>query len=67
MLREKKALLKRYEGNPILSGKDFPNDIISVFNSSVVKQAPDKYTMVCRVEDSALEKMAAQPTAEAHD
>jgi len=54
MLREKKALLKRYEGNPILSGKDFPNDIISVFNSSVVKQAPDKYTMVCRVEDSAL-------------
>jgi predicted GH43/DUF377 family glycosyl hydrolase len=45
----------RYEGNPILTGKDFPPeaDIRAVFNSGIVKHG-SKYLMVCRVENSAL-------------
>jgi predicted GH43/DUF377 family glycosyl hydrolase len=54
MLRDKKAIVVRHPGNPILTGANFPNDIVTVFNSSVVKQASDRYVMVCRVEDSAL-------------
>jgi len=53
-LRAKKALLTRYEQNPILTGKDFPVDIQTVFNSSVIKKPNGDYVMVCRVEDSAL-------------
>jgi predicted GH43/DUF377 family glycosyl hydrolase len=54
VLRKKKYVVRRYEGNPILTGKDFPNDIVTVFNSAVVKQGPKRYTMICRCEDSAL-------------
>lgn len=54
MMRDKKAIVTRHAGNPILTGEDFPNDIVTVFNSSVVKQRSDRYVMVCRVEDSAL-------------
>ena len=54
MLRDKKAIVTRYEKNPILTGDDFPNDIVTVFNSGVVKQGSDRYIMVCRAEDSAL-------------
>lgn len=48
-------ICKRYEGNPILTGKDFPveYDIKTVFNSGIVKYN-GKYIMVCRVEDSSL-------------
>lgn len=51
----KYPICKRYEGNPILTGKDFPvdADIKNVFNSGIIK-FNDKYIMVCRVEDSAL-------------
>lgn len=56
MLRKEKYIVRRYEKNPILTGRDFPNDIVTVFNSAVVKQAPDRYTMVCRCENSALER-----------
>lgn len=54
MLRQKKRLVQRYPGNPILTGEDFPKDIVTVFNCGVVKQGPRKYTMVCRCEDSSL-------------
>ena len=48
-------ICKRYEGNPILTGNDFPADadIKYVFNSGIVKYN-DIYIMVCRVEDSGL-------------
>ncbi len=56
MLRNKKRIIIRHPENPILTGEDFPNDIVTVFNAGVIKQGPDKYTMVCRVEDSALSR-----------
>jgi predicted GH43/DUF377 family glycosyl hydrolase len=56
MLREKKRILVRHPENPILTEKDFPYDICVVFNCGVVKQAPNKYTMVARVENTALER-----------
>ena len=51
----KYPICKRYERNPILTGKDFPPeaDIKYVFNSGIVKYK-GIYTMVCRVENSAL-------------
>jgi len=51
----KYPICKRYEGNPILTGKDFPQDadIKAVFNSGIVKHE-GRYIMVCRVENSAL-------------
>ena len=48
-----KEVVRRYGGNPILTGKDFPGDITWVFNCGVVKHE-GKYVMVCRVEDSCL-------------
>jgi predicted GH43/DUF377 family glycosyl hydrolase len=55
MKTDKYPICKRYEGNPILTGKDFPPeaDIKTVFNSGIVKYK-GIYTMVCRVENSAL-------------
>lgn len=49
-----KEIVKRYEGNPILTGKDFPGDIVYVFNSGVVKDLKGRYVMVCRLEDASL-------------
>ena len=55
MKKGKYPICNRYEGNPILTGKDFPAeaDIKYVFNSGVVKHN-GIYIMVCRVENSAL-------------
>jgi len=55
MKTNKYPICKRYEGNPILTGKDFPAeaDIKTVFNSGIVKHN-GKYIMICRVENSAL-------------
>lgn len=55
MKASKYPICKRYEGNPILTGKSFPADadIKNVFNSGIVKYN-GIYTMVCRVENSAL-------------
>lgn len=53
MLHKNKHLVVRSPRNPILTKDDFPLDIVSVFNSCVVKQAPDRYVMVCRCEDSS--------------
>ena len=51
MLREKKNIVHRYEGNPILTAADFPGDIVSVFNAGAIKR-DGKYILVCRCEDS---------------
>lgn len=56
MLRQKKYIVTRYPKNPILTAKDFPGDIVTAFNAGVIKQGPRKYTMVIRVENSALER-----------
>ena len=56
MLSEKKYIVERYTGNPILTKDDFPNDIVSVFNSCVVKKAKNEYIMVCRCEDSSFSR-----------
>ncbi len=55
MGENKYPICKRYEGNPILTGADFPNEanIKAVFNSGIVKYN-DIYLMVCRVEDGSL-------------
>jgi len=55
MKTSKYPICKRYEGNPILTGKDFPvdADIKNVFNSGIIKYN-GTYLMVCRVENSAL-------------
>ncbi len=37
---------------PIVTKDDFPNDIVAVFNSGVVKRAANDYIMVFRCEDS---------------
>jgi len=55
MKTSKYPICKRYAGNPILTGKDFPPDanIKYVFNSGIVKY-DGIYLMICRVENSAL-------------
>jgi predicted GH43/DUF377 family glycosyl hydrolase len=47
--------VRRYEKNPILTGKDFPDEycIIHVFNSGIVRHE-GRYLMVCRCEDAGL-------------
>jgi len=53
--RQSGPLAVRYEGNPILTGKDFPADsgIVRVFNSGVIR-CGERYVMACRAEDAAL-------------
>lgn len=48
-------IVKRYEGNPILTGADFPDEygITTVFNSGIIKHK-GRYIMMCRVENRAL-------------
>ena len=55
MSTSRETIVRRYEGNPILTAKDFPvsANIKTVFNSGVIKYK-GKYIMVCRVEDAAL-------------
>jgi len=47
--------VKRFEGNPVLTGKDFPDEysILHCFNSGAVKFR-GRYLMLCRLEDAAL-------------
>ena len=42
--------MKRYEGNPILTVKDFPRPVNSVFNAGATKHG-DEYVLLNRVED----------------
>jgi predicted GH43/DUF377 family glycosyl hydrolase len=44
-------LFKRYEGNPILSARDWPYPINSVFNAGAVKLPDGDTLLLCRVED----------------
>src|SRR5260221_13655814 len=53
-----KAAMKRYEtlfhrhaGNPILSGKDWPYSINSVFNAGATRMPDGSTLLLCRVED----------------
>jgi len=50
-----RELVRRYSGNPILTGADFPkgSGIVRVFNSGAVK-FQGRYWMACRAEDRAL-------------
>ncbi len=52
MVKPKKRIVNRFEGNPILTAEDFPGDIVSVFNCGIVKK-DGKYVMVARCEDSS--------------
>ncbi|MGC1361813.1 MAG: glycosidase [Silvibacterium sp.] len=45
------ALLTRYAGNPILSGKDWPYAVNSVFNAAATRVADGDTLLLCRVED----------------
>lgn len=42
--------LKRYEANPILTARDFPRPVNSVFNAGAAKHG-DEYVLLNRVED----------------
>jgi predicted GH43/DUF377 family glycosyl hydrolase len=44
-------LFTRYEGNPILSRRDWPYPINSVFNAGAVRLADGDTLLLCRVED----------------
>lgn len=44
-------LFTRYAGNPILSRKDWPYQINSVFNAGAVRLADGDTLLLCRVED----------------
>src|SRR6202158_5646038 len=53
-----KAVMKKYEtlfhrhaGNPILSGKNWPYSINSVFNAGATRLADGSTLLLCRVED----------------
>jgi predicted GH43/DUF377 family glycosyl hydrolase len=45
------ALLTRYSGNPILSHKDWPYAVNSVFNAGAVRLPSGETLLLCRVED----------------
>jgi predicted GH43/DUF377 family glycosyl hydrolase len=47
----KKALVTRYENNPILAPKDMPVPCCAVYNSGVVKTKAGEYIMASRFED----------------
>lgn len=48
---EEIPLFTRYAGNPILSRKDWPYPINSVFNAGAVKLSDGDTLLLCRVED----------------
>src|SRR3970040_1404911 len=59
-------VLRRHPGNPILTGRDFPEKfrIQRVFNAGIIKH-DGRYVMACRVEDRALRNRIWM--AESHD
>ncbi len=42
-------VLTRHPANPVLTAADFPSKMRAVYNSSAIKTGPDKYVMLCRV------------------
>jgi predicted GH43/DUF377 family glycosyl hydrolase len=55
LLYQKKYIVHRCAQNPILTKDDFPGDIVSVFNSGIIKHN-GKYVMICRCEDSSFSR-----------
>ncbi len=51
MTGQDNGLLRRVAGNPILSAKDWPVTINTVFNPGVVRLADGTTLLLCRVED----------------
>ena len=45
------SLFKRHSSNPILTGKDWPYPVNSVFNAGVVRLEDGDTLLLCRVED----------------
>lgn len=43
-----RAVLTRYDRNPVLTAKDFPTRMRAVYNSSAVKLRDGSYVMLCR-------------------
>ena len=48
---EHNTLFKRHSSNPILSAKDWPYSMNSVFNAGAILLADDSTLLLCRVED----------------
>lgn len=62
--RAERPLLERYTANPILSGKDWPYPINSVFNPAAVVLDDGDTLLLCRVEDrSGLSHLCAARSA----
>ena len=49
--RTDELLFTRYAGNPILSRKDWPYPVNSVFNAGATRLADGDTLLLCRVED----------------
>ena len=45
------SLFQRHSSNPILTGKDWPYPVNSVFNAGVVRLEDGDTLLLCRVED----------------
>lgn len=54
--KDKQEIVKRYEGNPILTKKDVPMAAKGVYNSGCVKTKEGKYVMLCRVETPSMKQ-----------
>ena len=44
-----KEVLVRYDGNPVLTARDFPVRMRAVYNSAAIKRPDGRYVMLCRV------------------
>lgn len=55
--KEKQNILKRYEGNPILTKDDVPAAAKGVYNSGCIKTGDDSYVMLCRVETPSMKQL----------
>jgi hypothetical protein len=50
-IKQYETLFSRHPGNPILTGKDWPYSINSVFNAGAAMLADGSTLLLCRVED----------------
>jgi len=51
MMNHYETLFQRHSANPILSGKDWPYSMNSVFNAGATRLADGSTLLLCRVED----------------
>jgi predicted GH43/DUF377 family glycosyl hydrolase len=54
--KNKQDIVKRYEGNPIITRDDVPAAAKGVYNSGCVKTGKDSYVMLCRVETPSMKQ-----------